>query len=64
MKKTTFLIVGKHAVVEALKNPKRRIEKVFVTEDAQKNPGKHPNIDRLLTVMENEEPLDLKIIKN
>ena len=37
MKKTTFLIVGKHAVVEALKNPKRKIEKVFVTEDAQKN---------------------------
>jgi 23S rRNA (guanosine2251-2'-O)-methyltransferase len=37
MKKTTFLIVGKHAVVEALKNPKRNIEKVFVTEDAQKN---------------------------
>jgi hypothetical protein len=34
------------------------------TEDAQKNPGKHPNIDRLLSVMENEEPLDLKIIKN
>ena len=37
MKKTTFLIVGKHAVVEALKNPNRKIEKVFVTEDAQKN---------------------------
>ena len=37
MKKTTFLIVGKHAVEEALKNPKRRIEKVFVTEDALKN---------------------------
>jgi 23S rRNA (guanosine2251-2'-O)-methyltransferase len=37
MKKTTFLIAGKHAVVEALKNPKRKIEKVFVTEDAQKN---------------------------
>ena len=37
MKKTTFLIVGKHAVVEALKNTKRKIEKVFVTEDAQKN---------------------------
>ena len=36
MKKTTFLIVGKHAVAEALKNPKRKIEKVFVTEDAQK----------------------------
>ena len=37
MKKTTFLIVGKHAVAEALKNPKRKIEKVFVTEDAHKN---------------------------
>ena len=36
MKKTTFLIVGKHAVVEALKNPQRKIERVFVTEDAQK----------------------------
>ena len=36
MKKTTFLIVGKHAVLEALKNPLRRIDRVFVTEDAQK----------------------------
>ncbi len=36
MKKTTFLIVGKHAVVEALKNPSRKIERVFLTEDAQK----------------------------
>ena len=35
MKKTTFLIVGKHAVLEALKNPQRKIERVFVTEDAQ-----------------------------
>ena len=36
MKKTTFLIVGKHAVLEALKNPFRKIERVFLTEDAQK----------------------------
>jgi 23S rRNA (guanosine2251-2'-O)-methyltransferase len=36
MKKTTFLIVGKHAVLEALKNPNRKIERVFLTEDAQK----------------------------
>ena len=36
MKKTTFLIVGKHAVTEALKNPDRKIERVFLTEDAQK----------------------------
>ncbi|MSQ80264.1 MAG: DUF2322 family protein [Candidatus Methylopumilus sp.] len=34
------------------------------TADAQNNPGKHPNIDRLLSVIEKEEPLDLKIIKN
>ena len=34
MRKTTFLIVGKHAVIEALKNPSRKIERVFLTEDA------------------------------
>ena len=36
MKKTTFLIVGKHAVLEALKNPARKVDRVFLTEDAQK----------------------------
>ena len=36
MRKTTFLIVGKHAVLEALKNPSRKIERVFITEDAKK----------------------------
>ena len=36
MKKTTFLVVGKHAVLEALKNPYRKIERVFLTEDAKK----------------------------
>ena len=36
MKKTTFLIVGKHAVLEALNNPSRKIDRVFLTEDAQK----------------------------
>ena len=36
MKKSTFLIVGKHAVLEALKNPSRKIDRVFLTEDAQK----------------------------
>ena len=37
MKKTTFLIVGKHTVIEALKNPRRKIDRIFLTEDAQKN---------------------------
>ncbi len=36
MKKSTFLIAGKHTVLEALKNPNRKIERVFLTEDAQK----------------------------
>ena len=36
MKKTTFLIAGKHAVIEALKNPQRKVERIFITEDAQK----------------------------
>ena len=40
MKKSTFLIVGKHAVLEALKNPSRKIERVFLTEDAQKKLNK------------------------
>ena len=36
MKKTTFLIAGKHAVTEALKNPARKVLKVFLTEDSKK----------------------------
>ena len=40
MRKTTFLIVGKHAVIEALKNPSRKIERVFLTEDAKKQLNK------------------------
>jgi len=37
MKKTTFLIAGKHAVTEALKNPNRKVIRVFLTEDSKKN---------------------------
>ena len=40
MKKTTFLIVGKHAVTEALKNPNRTVLKVFLTEDSKKKLNK------------------------
>ena len=36
MKKTTFLIVGRHAVTEALKNPNRKVHRLFITEDALK----------------------------
>tara|TARA_Y100000768_G_C23794086_1_gene593982 strand:- start:36 stop:791 length:756 start_codon:yes stop_codon:yes gene_type:complete len=34
MKKTTFLIIGRHAVTEALKNPERKVHRLFITEDA------------------------------
>jgi len=40
MKKTSFLIVGKHAVTEALKNTKRKVIKVFLTEDSKKKLNK------------------------
>ena len=43
MKKTSFLIVGKHAVVEALKNPIRKVERIFLTEDAKKKLTKNIN---------------------
>ena len=37
MKKSSFLIVGKHAVTEALKNQDRNVLRVFLTEDSKKN---------------------------
>lgn len=33
------------------------------TPDAENCPGKHPNIDRLLNILENEQPLSVKIIE-
>ncbi len=37
MKKPSFFIVGQHAVIEALKNPQRKVLKVFLTEESKKN---------------------------
>ncbi len=41
MNKTSFFIVGfivgKHAVTEALKNPQRKVLRVFLTEESKKN---------------------------
>ena len=36
MKKTTFLIAGKHAVTEALRNPKRKVINLFLNEGSKK----------------------------
>tara|TARA_B100001057_G_C22592769_1_gene849678 strand:+ start:91 stop:828 length:738 start_codon:yes stop_codon:yes gene_type:complete len=37
MNKASFFIVGQHAVIEALKNPDRRVLRVFLTEESKKN---------------------------
>ena len=36
MEKRSFFIVGKHAVIEALKNPNRQVKRVFLTEESKK----------------------------
>ena len=36
MEKSSFYIVGKHTVLEALKNPRRKVLRVFLTEDSKK----------------------------
>ena len=44
MNKSSFFIVGQHAVIEALKNPQRKVLRVFLTEDSKKNiHRKNPN---------------------
>jgi len=37
MNKSSFFIIGQHAVIEALHNPKRKVLRVFLTEDSKKN---------------------------
>ena len=35
MKKSSFYIIGKHAVIGALRNPLRKVLRVFLTEDSK-----------------------------
>jgi len=37
MNKSSFFIVGQHAVIEALKNPNRKVLRVFLTEESKKS---------------------------
>ena len=37
MNKSSFFIIGHHAVIEALRNPKRKVLRVFLTEESKKN---------------------------
>ena len=37
MNKSSFFIIGQHAVIEALRNHKRKVLRVFLTEESKKN---------------------------
>ena len=51
MNKSSFFIVGQHAVIEALKNPERKVLRVFLTEESKKNVHrKNPNKNLLADV--------------
>ena len=51
MNKSSFFIVGQHAVIEALRNPKRKVLRVFLTEESKKNiHKKSPNKNLLSDV--------------
>ena len=48
MNKRTFFIIGKHAVIEALKNPNRKVLRVFLTEESKKNIHRENQRENLL----------------
>ena len=51
MNKSSFFIVGQHSVIEALRNPKRKVLRVFLTEESKKNiHRKNPNLNILKDV--------------
>ena len=51
MTNANFFIVGKHPVIEALKNSQRRVLRLFLTEESKKNiHRKNPNINLLKDV--------------
>ena len=48
MKKSSFLIAGKHSVTEALKNPRRNVLRVFLTEESKKRLNRENQDQNLL----------------
>ena len=62
MNKSSFFIVGQHAVIEALKNPKRKVLRVFLTEESKKNLHRHsPNknlLNEVKTYFKTKKELD------
>ena len=62
MNKSSFFIIGQHAVFEALKNPKRKVLRVFLTEESKKNiHRKNPNrniLEDVKVFFKNKKELD------
>tara|TARA_Y100000996_G_scaffold317256_1_gene253420 strand:- start:799 stop:1539 length:741 start_codon:yes stop_codon:yes gene_type:complete len=51
MNKSSFFIVGQHSVIEALKNPNRKVLRLFLTEESKKKiHKKNPKINLLKDV--------------
>ena len=48
MNNSSFFIVGKHAVIEALKNTNRKVLRVFLTEESKKSIHRHSPKKNLL----------------
>ena len=48
MSNSNFYIVGKHPVIEALKNPNRKVIKLFLTEESKKTIHRKNNRVNLL----------------
>ena len=62
MDKSSFFIIGQHAVMEALRNPKRKVLRVFLTEESKKNIyRKNPNknlLDEVKVYFKTKKELD------
>ena len=48
MSNSNFYIVGKHPVIEALKNPSRKVIRLFLTEESKKTIHRENNRTNLL----------------
>ena len=48
MSKRSFFIAGKHAVIEALKNPNRKVLRLFLTEESKKTIHREDNKKNLI----------------
>ena len=46
--KSSFFIVGKHPVIEALKNPNRKVIRIFLTEESKKSINRENQSKNLL----------------